>query len=81
MKIYKKQCSNCLFSNNPIVSVKRKANLLKGIIKNQQYFICHKATQKQEDIMCKGFYDNFGKHSQTLRIAQRLKVVEMVDHG
>lgn len=48
-------------------------------VREQSYFICHKASINNDDAMCKNFYDSFGHYSQLLRIVERLGVVEFID--
>lgn len=43
-EVASKCCNQCLFSENKIVSDRRKVSLLKEIIQKQSYFECHKAT-------------------------------------
>ena len=71
-KVKKECCEECLFSENKIVSSKRKADILRGCMQDDTHFICHKS----EDVCCKGFYDRVD--SQMIRIAQRLNMVEFV---
>jgi len=77
LKVSKKCCGQCLFSKNKIVSEERKDQLLDDIERKDSHFTCHKATIKNEDIVCRGFYEQ--KTSNMIRIAQRLGMVEFVD--
>jgi hypothetical protein len=77
--VCEKQCDQCLFSNNKIVSDKRKANLLREIAQEQSYFNCHKATIAGKSTCCRGFYDSLGYRSQMIRIAERLGAVRFVE--
>lgn len=77
-KVYDKECDQCLFGKNRIVSLERKAELVKGFVRKQSHFICHKSTIEGKEIVCKGFYDKMGHVSQTVRIAERLKSVEFI---
>lgn len=79
LKVFKTRCDQCLFSKNRIVSNQRAAEIIKDCLKKQTYFICHKATIEGESVMCRGFYDEMGYHSQQLRIAERLNAVEFVE--
>lgn len=78
MKVYDKQCSQCLFSKNRIVAKRRAAEIIKGCVKDQSYFICHKASIEGKDIMCRGYYDKLGHYSQSLKIAERLNIVQFI---
>ena len=76
-KVKKECCGQCLFSENKIVSNKRRQNILSDCRQNDNHFTCHKATIEKEDICCKGFYDS--QTSNMIRISQRLNMVEFVD--
>lgn len=81
MKIFKESCKNCLLSSDSIVSPARRKEIVQGCIKNQTHFICHKATiSGDKEIVCKTFFDKFGHHSQMIRIAERLNMIEYVEH-
>jgi len=76
-KVKKECCGQCLFSENKIVSNKRRQSILSNCRKNDNHFTCHKATIDNKDICCKGFYDS--QTSNMIRISQRLGMVEFVD--
>jgi len=75
MKVVKGMCNQCLFSVNKVVSEKRKEQLIKGCMKNNTHFICHKT----KDTVCGGFYKDLGGYSQMVRIAERLNMIEFVE--
>lgn len=79
LKVYKTCCKNCLFSDDRIVSPRRAQSIIKECLQEQTHFICHNATMNDEEIICRAFYDRLGEHSQAIRIAERLEVVEEVD--
>lgn len=76
-KVCETECNQCLFSKNRIVSAERVKEVLKNCEKKDAHFICHKASNKDEDICCRGFYDK--KTSNLIRIAQRLNAIEFVN--
>jgi hypothetical protein len=76
-KVKKECCNECLFSKNKIVSDSRKASILKGCVRDDAHFICHKATIDGEDICCSGFYKSYS--TNMIRISQRLRMVKLVD--
>jgi len=79
-KVYKKQCGNCLFSEDRLVSKERVRNILEECRKDQTHFVCHKSTMNGGgNVCCKAFWDKMGHVSQLARIAQRLGQVEFVD--
>ena len=77
-EVYEKRCHECLFSNNKIVSEKRKQQLLASILKEDKYFICHKSSIEGGATCCRGFYDAHGNDVRTVRMAKHLNVVEFV---
>lgn len=79
MKVYKECCKNCLLSKNSIVSPERRKEIIEGCAREQNHFICHKASMDDQEILCKTFFDKLGHHSQMVRIAQRLDMIEFVD--
>ena len=81
LKVYKECCGNCLLSKDRIVSPKRAKDLLKEIREKQSYFVCHKASMKGEEIVCKTFFDKLGHQSQMIRIAERLKAIQFVEQN
>lgn len=78
LKVFSECCKNCLLSADRIVSPKRAMQIIKVCISSQSYFICHKATIKSEEIVCKNFYEQFGEYSQMIRIADSLGCTEFV---
>jgi len=79
LKVYKECCKNCLLSKDRIVSPKRAKEILKEIAKTKSYFVCHKASMNDQEIVCKTFFDKLGHQSQMIRIAERLNVVQFVE--
>ena len=75
-KVKKECCGQCLFGKDKIVSSERKRSVLSDCRKNDNHFICHKASIKGEDVCCKGFYDT--QTSGMIRISQRLRMVKFV---
>jgi len=79
LKVYKDCCKNCLLSPDSIVSPKRRKEIINTCAKKQSYFICHKASMDNKEVVCKTFYDTLGHISQMVRIAQRLNAIEEVE--
>ena len=78
-KVMAKQCDQCLFSKNRIVSLARKREVLAECARNDAHFICHKASiAGDQDVCCRGFYDKDPGASNLMRIAGRLGAVEFV---
>lgn len=78
-KVYKTQCQNCLLSKDSIVSPSRRKEIIQGCAQKQTFFICHKASMKEEEVCCKTFFDKLGHVSQLIRIAERLNAVEFIE--
>lgn len=79
LKVFKECCNNCLLSPDRIVSAKRVKQIVTGCKRDQTHFICHKASIKNEEVLCKTFFDQFGYFSQMVRIAGRLNMIQFVD--
>ncbi|MEZ9681925.1 hypothetical protein AB4306_18410 [Vibrio splendidus] len=77
MKVKKKCCGKCLFGSNKIVSDSRKKSILSDCAKNDSHFVCHEGTMKNEDIVCRAFFEQ--RSSNMIRIAQRLNMITYVD--
>lgn len=79
MQVFKECCKNCLLSADAIVSPKRRKEIVNECVRKQTHFQCHKATMQDKDILCKSYFDKFGHHSQMVRIAERLNMIEFVE--
>lgn len=79
MEVYKDCCKNCLLSKDSIVSPTCRKEIIQGCIRKQSYFICHKASQEDKDVVCKTFFDTLGHYSQMIRISERLNMIKFVD--
>lgn len=77
LEIMKRQCDQCLFSKNRIVNAARKAEIIRGCIRKDTHFMCHKATIDKKEVVCAGFY---ARHtSQLIRIAGRLNMLKFIE--
>ena len=82
-QVKKEKCDQCLFTENKIVSNKRRKEILKGCKVKDNHFVCHKSSIDEANgtgngnVCCKGFYDT--QSSNLMRISGRLGMVEMVD--
>ncbi len=76
LKVFNKSCQNCLLSKDRIVSPERAKEIIEECKKKQKHFICHKS----DDIVCRTFYDRLGHYSQVIRIAERLNMIQFVEH-
>jgi hypothetical protein len=79
-EVCERQCSQCLFSPNRIVSVERMQELLRITQRraDETDFECHKGTLAGRRIVCRGFYDTYPDHSQRMQVAGRLGLVRFV---
>lgn len=80
LKVYKKQCANCLFSDRRIVSPERAEEIIQGAIQEGKYFICHTSSLNEGEVCCSGFYHMVGDKSFIIRLANFLGVVEYVEN-
>ena len=76
-KVMENRCDECLFGKDKIVSNKRRAEIIRGLDREDSYFICHKATIAGQRIACRGDWDQRGC-GQLGRIAGRCNAVEFV---
>lgn len=76
MQVMEKQCDQCLFSKNRIVSGARFKEILKDCAQHDSHFICHKASIAGKDVCCRGFYDQMT--SSLICFAQRINYVRFV---
>lgn len=85
MQIASKQCDQCLFSKNKIVSDSRKEELVADLIKRDKFFECHKGTLAGKHVVCAGYFKRYGESQQSIQVAQRLekmtgeKFIELVN--
>ena len=73
----KKRCDECLFSEGKIVGDDRREEVLRNCRELNTYFVCHKASLKDLDVCCRGFFDE-GRDARS-RSANRLGLVEFVE--
>lgn len=77
-----RRCAECLFGLNKIVSDARRDQVLAECEAEDRYFVCHKASQRGDEVVCAGFVESFrrGERSaQGLRLAVALDVMVPVD--
>lgn len=77
LKLATRKCDECLYSSNRIVDAERAKQIISETTREDRHFICHKATQRGEEVVCRGCYEQGPK--QMIRIAQRLGVLVEVD--
>lgn len=71
IRICSHQCNQCLFSKNKIVSDERKEEIInKECLPKDKWFSCHKFTIKDEEVVCRGFWDKHKRDIWPLRLAQ-----------
>lgn len=77
LSVKSKQCDQCLFSKNRIVSASRMKEIVKGCVRDDTHFECHKGTIEGKRIVCAGFYQRFS--TNLIRISGRLGMLKIVD--
>lgn len=77
VKVCARQCNQCLFSKNKIVSNKRRVQLLESCEKEDTHFICHKGTIAGINLVCRGFYEN--KTTRYLEMMKSIGRMEFVN--
>ena len=73
LKVCARQCDQCLFGENRIVSATRKADILRKCQQSDGHFVCHKT----EDAVCSGFYQRYS--TNLIRIMGRLDGIEFIE--
>lgn len=71
------RCDQCLYGPDKIVSNARRAQLLRDLNRDDSHFICHKASIADQEVACRGDWDQRGC-GQMGRIAERLQCVIFV---
>lgn len=67
-RVRAKRCNECLFSINAIVSVERRAEILRELEEHDGWFVCHLGPG---DARCRGDYDH-RRHARCDRLAKAL---------
>lgn len=78
MNVQNKQCDQCLFSKNKIVSDERKQDLIDTCDRETPYFVCHKSSMKDGRNCCRGYYDRYMKDHPMINIAISLGKINFV---
>lgn len=76
LKVCEKKCSECLFSENKIVSDLRRNEIVRKLKRKDTYFHCHKGSLRSETWVCRG---SFEMMPQMVRIAGRLGALQFID--
>ena len=76
-RIMAEKCNECLFTEGRIVSARRMKEIVTNARKKDSFFVCHKASIKDQTVVCRGYYDS-QPPSQLERIAGRLGMVEFI---
>jgi len=53
LEIQSKQCKECLFGKNRIVSLERKEEVIQTYVREKKYFICHMSKRNKA---CYGYF-------------------------
>jgi hypothetical protein len=78
LKVCESRCDECLFSKSRIVSKERMTEIIDQCIAEDRYFVCHKATAANEQVVCHGFYTAYGLYQNTIRVSMRQGWIEFV---
>jgi hypothetical protein len=84
LRVMKKRCGECLLSDNKIVSDERRSHILRDCARTGNHFLCHKGSLVDEDIVCRGFYDEGIGHdspNQAMQLAHRLWLTDFTEPG
>ena len=79
-KVCVRQCDQCLFTVNRVVSPRRASQVIKDCLKNDNWFECHKFTILGLKVVCRGFWNRHRRDVYPLRIAQMfIEAVKFVE--
>src|SRR5258708_5031953 len=76
-KVMNRQCDQCLYGPNKVVSDMRRRQILSEIKRKDCNFVCHKSSILGEEVCCLGDWDARAG-GQLGRIMGRLNAVEFV---
>jgi hypothetical protein len=76
-EVMARQCDQCLFSPERIVSGARAAQIIRDCARRDVSFECHKGSLAERHIACRGHFDT--GVGQMSRIAERLRIVVEID--
>lgn len=85
-EIMSKRCDECLYGKNKVVSNARRAEIIRGLNKRDDFFICHKASLAGRKVACHGDWEQrqCGQAGQVVsrleRIWQRV-LIKFVDEA
>lgn len=69
-KVCARQCDQCLFTANRVVSEARAKQIVRDCLKTDDWFVCHKFSVLGLKVCCRGFWDRHKSDVYPLRIAQ-----------
>ena len=78
LMVARERCSQCLYTENRIVSNARAKQLIRDCAKNDTHFLCHKGTAEGKEVVCAGCYESRNP-GQLVRIMERLDAIDFVD--
>lgn len=80
------QCSECLFTDQRIVSGRRAADVIRSATAGDRFFECHKhslragvAAPSDTHVCCRAFYDRMGDQVWPIRYARMTGGIVLVD--
>jgi len=76
VKVCAEPCAFCLFGDKPLLPLLQdRERKIQACVRADSYFVCHEATARGEDVMCRGWWDTLRDYTNPGRIAGRLGVV------
>ena len=73
MNICEKRCANCLFGDRSLLDAPGvREEMVQRIAADDSYFVCHEATSRGQDAMCRGWWDELRWATNPGRIAERI---------
>lgn len=80
--VQEKQCDQCLFTKNRIVSAERASEIIEKCRETDTNFVCHKGSLRggeYKDLCCRAFWDAYKKDNRKLRMAVAFELAKFVN--
>jgi hypothetical protein len=70
--VCKDRCRHCLFGDDSLVEQETRINIIRRCAEGNTHFNCHESTERGEEVMCRGWWDEFRDLSNLGRGLERL---------
>ncbi len=70
-------CAECLTTRNRIVSGERAASIIRECKAEGTHFVCHKGSERDQIVHCRGVHDRIGSSAHRLALALGIEIREV----